>query len=48
MSVVRSDWVQELYLKQYVKEITRGDKSGTTKKGNKNSREGDRKTSKEL
>ena len=48
MSVVRNDWVQELYLKQYVKEITRGEKSGTTKTGNKNSREGVRKTSEKL
>ena len=45
MSVVRNDWVQELYLKQYVKEITRGEKSGKTKTGNKNSREENRKTS---
>ena len=48
MSVVRNDWVQELYLKQYVKEITRGEKSGKTKTGNKNSREGDRKPSEKL
>ena len=48
MTVVRNDWVQELYLKQYVKEITRGEKSGTTKKRNKDSREGDRKPSEKL
>ena len=34
MSIVRNDWIQELYLKQYVKEITHGEKSGQIKNPN--------------
>ena len=35
MSIVRNDWIQELYLKQLcIKENTHGEKSGKIKKPN--------------